>query len=157
MTKVLVHAAAIFALVSAASAAAQVTPGPPPAPGPPQDVMNPYGTPRGMEAGNTTADPSGVDLLARRARESAVDRSAVKARGVAATAADIIPGNGVNDSRGKPVGTIESVASDGAVVVTGAGKVMVPLDAFGKNKKGLMLAVTKAEFDAAVASATGAQ
>lgn len=160
MANVLTRLAAVSALAVAASAAAQPAPAPPPTPGPAQDLMNPLGTPMGMEAGNTTADPQGFDLSYKKAREAADDRAASKgrtARTAAASASDIIAGSGVQDVRGKPVGTVESVAADGAVVATAAGKVMVPLEAFGKNKKGLMLGITKAEFDAAVAGAVGAK
>jgi hypothetical protein len=74
-------------------------------------------------------------------------------RGSAAAAADLVAGAPVRDSRGSVVGTIEMAEADGAVVATGAGKVKVPLEAFGKNRKGLLLGITKADFDAAVAAA----
>ena len=73
---------------------------------------------------------------------------------VAATAADIVAGSALSDSKGDPIGTIESVDAEGAVVASGATRVRVPLEAFGKNKNGLLLGITKAEFDAAAAQAT---
>lgn len=42
------------------------------------------------------------------------------------------------------------------MVAAAAGRVKVLLEAFGKDRKGLMLSITKAEFDAAVASAMSA-
>ncbi len=159
MTRIVTRLAAICALSLASAAAAQPvpTPGPPPNTGTAQDPMNPFSTPSGKEAGHGMADPQDNELLYGGAREQAVDGSAAKARAVAATAAEIIPGSDVSDSRGKPVGKVESVSADGAVVVAAGGKVMVPLGAFGKNKKGLLLSITKSEFDAAVASAVSAQ
>jgi len=76
--------------------------------------------------------------------------------GKAAAAADIIAGSNVNDSRGKWLGTVDRVEADGVVVASEGGKVKVPLDAFGKNKNGLLLGVTKADFDKLVAEAAAA-
>ena len=73
----------------------------------------------------------------------------------AATTAEVIAGSRVSDSKGEPVGTIESVEADGAIVATGAGRVKVPVEAFGTNGSGLLLSVTKAEFDALVSGAAG--
>lgn len=155
MVYILVRLAALSSLALAASAGAQATPEPAPVPGPARDLMDPLGIPRDMQAGNGLADPSGSDLLYKRVRDAADDRAASKGRTVPAKAADIIVGAAVEDSRGKPVGTINSVTAEGAVVATAAGKVMVPIDAFGKNRKGLLLGITKAQFDAAVAGAMG--
>lgn len=154
MVYILVRLAALSSLALAASAGAQATPEPAPVPGPVRDLMDPLGIPRDMQAGNGLADPSGSDLLYKKVRDASDDRAASKGT-VPAKAADIIVGAAVEDSRGKPVGTINSVTAEGAVVATAAGKVMVPIDAFGKNRKGLLLGITKAQFDAAVAGAMG--
>jgi hypothetical protein len=74
---------------------------------------------------------------------------------IAANADEIVVGGAVNDSRGTPIGTIEAVAPDGAVVASAKGRVKIPIDGFGITRKGLLLGMTKAEFDAAVAAATG--
>jgi hypothetical protein len=58
-----------------------------------------------------------------------------------------------NDNAGVAIGTIESAAADGAVVFTSGGRVRVPLEAFGIASGNLLLALTKAEFDAIVAGA----
>ena len=76
-----------------------------------------------------------------------------KARAVAAKPSDVTVGSKVADIKGVPVGTIESVDADGAVVATETGKVKLGLDTIGKNQDGLLLAVTKAQFDAAVQAA----
>ena len=74
-----------------------------------------------------------------------------------ATAADIVAGSQLSDSKGEPIGTIESVDAEGAVVASGTTRIRVPLESFGKNSKGLLLGITKGEFDALVAKATAAK
>ena len=101
-----------------------------------------------------------IDRDAQRARDEAVgnDRRAGKssgnARNVAAAPDDVQAGAEVRDPKGVLVGRIESVSMSAAVVVTETGKVEVPLEAFGKNKKGLLISMSKADFDKAVAEAT---
>jgi hypothetical protein len=70
---------------------------------------------------------------------------------------DIVAGAAIRDSKGAALGTVESVTMSGAVVATANGKVMVPLDAFGKDGKGLVFGMTKADFDAQVAAANQPQ
>lgn len=74
----------------------------------------------------------------------------------AALAADagVKAGAAVSDTSGNPVGTIESVNGDLAVVSTGTTKVSLPVSSFGQGAKGPIIAMTKAELDAA---ASGAQ
>jgi hypothetical protein len=66
---------------------------------------------------------------------------------------EVTAGRAVHDARGVPLGTVESAGMSAAVVATSVGKVEVPLDSFGLNAKGLLLGLTKAEFDALVADA----
>jgi hypothetical protein len=82
------------------------------------------------------------------------DRNKKRDRAVAATAADIVAGAEVRDSKGVPVGKVQSVDAEGVIVATSASPIRVPLEAFGKNSKGLLLGITKAEFDTLVANAT---
>ena len=98
------------------------------------------------------------DEQIRRGIQAESDRRAAGAalRAKPATAADVTAGAAVSDKYGRPLGTIEAAAADGAVVVTAAGKVKVPLEAFGKTAKGLLLEVTKREFDGLVAKANAA-
>ena len=85
------------------------------------------------------------------------DHKPRKRRGVvAATAADLVAGSAVRDPAGTQLGTVESVDANGVVIVSAAGKVSVPADSFGKDKSGLLLAIGKAEFDAAVRRANAA-
>jgi hypothetical protein len=56
----------------------------------------------------------------------------------------------VFDSAGATVGTIQSVTATGAVVASGKLRAEVPTASFAKNDKGLVIGITKAEFEAAV-------
>ena len=125
--------------------------------------------PTGMPGANPYVSSDGVDSRAGRTMLSAADLAAMDAkaaetraaelarrengRAVPARPSDIVAQASVSDTAGQPVGTIESVDADGAVVVTAAGKVKVPLEAFGKNKKGLLIGMTKKDFEALVAKA----
>ena len=123
--------------------------------------------PTGMPGANPYVSPDGVDSRAGRTMLSEADRLAMDAkaaearaaaqarggRAVPARLADIVAQAIISDSGGQPVGTIETVEADGAIVTTAAGKVKVPLDAFGKNRKGLLIGMTKEDFDALVAKA----
>ncbi len=63
-------------------------------------------------------------------------------------AAAVSVGATVVDTSGAPVGTVESVADDLAVISTGATKVRVPVSALAQGEKGLTIGVTKAELEA---------
>ena len=78
-----------------------------------------------------------------------------KARPVAvpATAADIKAGAALRDMNGVTLGTIVSLDGDQAVVDTGQTKIGVPLIAFGKDNKGLLLGMTADKFNQLVAAA----
>lgn len=73
------------------------------------------------------------------------------------TAAKVAVGAAVSDTAGNPVGTIEQVNGDLAVLSTGANKVSLPLTSFGTGPKGPVIAMTKAEVDAAASGAAAAQ
>lgn len=66
-----------------------------------------------------------------------------------ATAADIQAGAQVRDQAGAPVGTIESVSAEGAVVSTGTVRAQLPITSFGKDGQGLVIAMTKTQLEAA--------
>ena len=150
----MLHSAAGLAAVVLAAGAAFAQPAPnEPSQAPREQTLNPYETPRELQAGDGVANPQGMDEAHKGVRDRGVDRTAKKARATAAAPSDLVVGAQISDSRGKPVGTVQTVEIYGAVVATGAGQVKVPLEAFGKNRKGLVLSITKAEFDAAVASA----
>ena len=148
----LLSAAAALALVPAALLA-QASPG--------------ANVPTGMPGANPYVSPDGVDSRAGRTMISAADQFAIDSKAAEARAAqqahggraiparpsDIFAQAAVNDTFGLPVGTIESVDADGAIVVTSLGKVKVPLNAFGKNKNGLLIGMSKKDFEALVAKA----
>ncbi|MBV9930385.1 MAG: hypothetical protein JO013_05525 [Alphaproteobacteria bacterium] len=158
--RIWVGAAIVAAGLTAASAGfAQA--GAPPGPGAPgypggvPGAGDPYARPNEMGEKDRVFDR---DEQIRRGTQAESDRrAAAGAQGARpAAAGDLKAGAAVADKYGRPLGTIEAVAADGAVVATAAGKVKVPLDAFGKNAKGLLLALTKREFDALVAKANAA-
>ena len=69
-----------------------------------------------------------------------------------ATAADVRAGAQVHDTTGGLVGTVESVDARGAVVSTGTARATIPVASFGRNNQGLVISMTKAQLEAAVAS-----
>ena len=77
---------------------------------------------------------------------------AAETKVVAVTEADVKAGDAVHDTSGASVGTIESVGASGAVISTGKSRIQVPLTSLGKNDKGLVIAMSKAELDAAAAA-----
>lgn len=141
-------AMACAALLATGTAHAQA-PGPGPGAGGP-GMANPA-----TSNGGDTADRD-----ADRARQNAIDasrtgpRAAPKtARSVPARPEEVVVGAEVRDPKGLVVGKIESVSVGSAVIVTELGKAEVPLEAFGLNNKGLLIPMSKADFDKAVAEA----
>ena len=80
-------------------------------------------------------------------------RKAKPPQAVPATAADIKAGLAVRDVTGATIGRIVSLDGDQAVVDTGLTKIGVPLIAFGKDNKGLLLGMTAEKFNQLVAAA----
>ena len=94
------------------------------------------------------------DEAARNASQEVANRRRSRSdRGVPATPDDLVAGAPVFDKSGIELGTIRSVDGSTAVVETDTGAVGVPVEAFGKNRKGLMFSMTKAQFDEVVANA----
>jgi len=118
---------------------------------------NPNVRPSEMGEHDSSSLTATVDQMRHGTQQADADRAAALARAggraVPARAADIVAYAAVSDSAGEPVGTIESVDPDGAVVMTAAGRVKVPLNAFGKNKKGLLIGMTKRDFETLVTKA----
>lgn len=113
--------------------------------------------PTDMDPHDSATMPSERDQISISTERANADRAAAAARSGGharpATAAEIVAGSAVSDSTGVAIGTIESVGADGAVVASGTTRVRVPLDAFGINRHGLLLGITKAQFDDAAARA----
>ena len=131
-------AAGVAALLAAGAAQAQVQGGP--APG--------------------TADSTKVTNENREVREEfnrqvgKHDRkSKRKLTAVPAKPEEIVPGKAVSTLKGELLGTVETVEADGAVISTGKGKVKIAIEGFGRTDQGLVLAISKDEFEAAVVAA----
>ena len=75
------------------------------------------------------------------------DERPVQHKAVPATAADIKAGASLRDVKGTRIGTIDFVDADGAIVNTGQIKIKVPLVAFGKDDRGILLGITAARFN----------
>lgn len=76
-----------------------------------------------------------------------------KGKAVAAKPSDVIPGSALRDINGLPVGIVEAIKGEDAIVQTAAGRVRIPLIGFGKDKAGLMLGMTADQLQAAVTAA----
>lgn len=141
--KVNVFCGAILLLSSVSANAFQAAPGGP-APG--------SGNAGAAAANNREQNSSYNRLIGSGVKNTVVDGSrkkgvvVVKDTAVAATAADIKAGSQLRDVEGKPLGSIESIDGDSAVVAAFERKVRVPLIAFGKDTRGLLLGITAAKF-----------
>ena len=78
------------------------------------------------------------------------------ATAAAAAKPNITTGATVTDAKGGAVGTVESVSGDNAIVSTGTAKATLPFTAFAQGPNGLMIGMSKADLEAAVAKAGGA-
>lgn len=65
------------------------------------------------------------------------------------TRTDLKAGSSVYDTSGAVVGKIESVSANGAVISTGTTRATIPVLSFAKGDKGLVIAMSKADIDAA--------
>ena len=65
-----------------------------------------------------------------------------------ATEADLAKGTAVNDPSGQAVGTVDSITESAVVLAVGERRVQVPRNTIGKNEKGLVIGVTRAELEA---------
>jgi hypothetical protein len=126
---------------------AQVAPVPGP-PGPGLAAENPV-VRNGGDTTGRDADAARDDAIARERRRESTARH----RARPATSDEVRIGSEVRDSRGARVGVIESVSANAAVLKASGGAVAVPLDAFGKDESGLLIGMSKADFDALVAEA----
>jgi hypothetical protein len=87
----------------------------------------------------TTTDPATTTTQTTTTQTGAVTQ---------ATEADITKDASVYDQNGELVGKIDSVSASGAVVSTGKARAEIPLSSFGKNDKGLVVSISKADLDA---------
>jgi hypothetical protein len=140
----------VAALALASAASAQQGGGPPPVPtgGPrSQDVA---AANRQVESDYNTLAGRGVAVTDKSRAESR-PKNALAAP---ATAADLTAGAAVRDKDGVQIAMIERLEADGAVVKAGDRLAKLPLDAFGKDDGGLLVGITAAEFQAAIAASS---
>jgi hypothetical protein len=149
--KLLLAAMSIGGGASAAQAQESPAPAPPPPPNPGLMGENPVARNGG--------DSYERDMDRARDNAAAANRGGGRraARTVPAKPEEVIAGREVRDSRGVRIGSIESVTMSAAVLKADGGAVDVPLEAFGKDGKGLLIAMTKADFDKLVAGANKPQ
>lgn len=101
-------------------------------------------------------DTDGAARRAELARDESIRearRRTSRARARPAKPAEVKPGSEVRGTKGAVLGVVESASMTAAVVSSAGGTVEVPIDSFGIDAKGLLLAVTKEDFDALVAQA----
>ena len=74
----------------------------------------------------------------------------------AGVAGKVVTGATVSDTKGGTVGTIDSVDGEFAILDTGTNKVRLPMTSFAAGTSGPVIAMTKAEVDAAAGGAAEA-
>ena len=85
--------------------------------------------------------------------DSAMQSAPATATPATSGAAQVTAGAQVSDTTGAAVGTIDSVANGNATVNTGTTKVAVPVASFAQGPNGLVLSMSRAQLESAVASA----
>jgi hypothetical protein len=145
--------------LAASAASAQIAGGAPPVPPAggvrPQDVA---AANRQIDADYNTLAGRGVQVTNKDRAQDRVNAKSKHASAGPATAADIKAGAQVRDVKGVPVGKIATLAENEvaadpnqAIIDTGQTKIGVPLSAFGKDDKGLLLSITAEKFNQLVA------
>lgn len=99
---------------------------------------------------------AGTALAAAPALAQDAPSSAPAAAATAAPTAgpNVTVGASVVDTSGAAVGTIASVSGANAVISTGTSKASIPVASFAQGDKGLVIAMTKADLEAAVSKAS---
>lgn len=147
--RILSASAAVAILATPASALAQAAT----QPSTPSAVSPAMTPPVAVQPGSATT-PSGPPPSDMNGAATTTTATTTSGATTLATPADIKAGAMVNDQTGGAVGTIESVDEKGAIVATGKSRVLLPVNSFGKNDKGLVISATKAQLDAQAAPKT---
>lgn len=105
---------------------------------------------KGPVIGMTAAQ---VDAAAGSAGAAAAKPAATADASAAATPAKLTKGAAVSDTKGAPVGTIEEVGAEFAVVATAKNKARLPLNAFAQTENGVVIGMSATELDAAADAA----
>lgn len=108
----------------------------------------------GLVLGTTAAKFN--DIVAKAHAQAAASAPPAKPEPRPATAADISAGAQLRDVNGQPVGKITAVAADGATLDTGQTTIKLPLDAFGVDPSGLVIAITAQKLNEIIAQADAA-
>lgn len=105
-----------------------------------------------MKKSLIVASLAAVSMTPLVAHAQAAPAGAAPAAAPAAAAAPTV-GAKVYDTQGGEVGTIEKIEGTNAVVFTGTKRATLPASAIAKGEKGLVISMTQAQLNAAVAAA----
>jgi hypothetical protein len=102
------------------------------------------------------AEQAADEAVAEAREEAAQARTDAGADGATrpVTISDVRTGSRVHDTQGGVVGTIESVDDTGGVVSSGRARAKLPFSSFGRNDRGLVISLTRAELEAEVEART---
>lgn len=118
----------------------------------PATTANPAATTSTTSTTTVGTDATGAPAATTTTTTTEPATDAKGATVTAATEADFKAGVPVFDQKGGVVGKVESVSAKGAVVSTGKARAEIPTASFGKNDKGLVMSMTKAELEAAAST-----
>ena len=120
-----------------------------------QTAADPNAAPAATGAPTTGAGDSAVTGAAPSDAATTGAATSGAASGAAASdvTAQLTTGATVYDTQGAPVGTIEAVSGGNVVVSTGTAKASIPSTSFGRGTAGPVLAMTRAQLEAAVKGA----
>ncbi|WP_395623217.1 hypothetical protein [Sphingomonas daechungensis] len=111
-----------------------------------QPTTTPGGTP-GTTTESTTTQTTPTTTPDGQAATTTTETTTTETQVTAATADDLKKGASVYDQTGALVGKVDSAKADSAVLNTGKARAEIPLASFGKNEKGLVVSITKADID----------
>lgn len=98
----------------------------------------------------------GVSLLATAplAAQSASSAAQTSTGAASSATPNVTAGATISDTSGAPVGTVTAVANGNATIDTGSVKVAVPVTSIAQRPNGLVMAMTKAQLEAAAQAAS---
>lgn len=105
----------------------------------------------GAAVAQTTTAPTG-DASAMQAPAGTAGQAAGPGGGATGGATQVQAGATVNDTSGAPVGRVAAVAGGNATIDTGTAKASVPVTSLAQGPNGLVIGMTKAQLEAAVAA-----
>ena len=129
-----------------------------PAPPPPVTGCSHCALPPDMGPQDRATDPNSLERMREGLQKNRLDKLGAAARSELgrsrpAKPTEVVAGKPVNDSTGQLMALVEKVEPDGVTLYNGAANVKVPIEAFGVNRKGLLLDMTKDAFDGLVEQA----